>query len=64
VLGSVKICLRKRSLLLLIAIGGAMILFILSDLLWKGGGRRRIDPIAKVLNEAISYEEFDYKMIN
>jgi len=30
--------IRKRSLLLLIAIGGAMILFILSDLLWKGGG--------------------------
>lgn len=54
--------IRKRSLLLLIAIGGAMVLFILSDLLWKGGGRRSIDPIAKISNEAISYQEFDYKI--
>ncbi|HQM78512.1 MAG TPA: SurA N-terminal domain-containing protein [Bacteroidales bacterium] len=55
--------IRKRSLLLLIAIGGAMVLFILSDLLWKGGGgRRRIDPIAKISNEAINYQEFDNKI--
>jgi peptidyl-prolyl cis-trans isomerase D len=54
--------IRKRSLLLLIAIGGAMVLFILSDLLWKGGGRRRIEPIAKISNEAIGYQEFDYKI--
>lgn len=54
--------IRKRSLLLLIAIGGAMVLFILSDLLWRGGGGRRIDPIAKISNEAIHYQEFDNKI--
>ena len=52
--------IRKRSLLLLIAIGGAMILFILSDLLWKGGGRPELIQLS---TKWLSYENLIHKIL-
>lgn len=61
VIGSI----RKRSTLLLIAIGGALVLFVLSDFLMsQGGGGRRptIEPLAEVLGEKIHWQEFDFEI--
>ncbi|MCX7697178.1 MAG: SurA N-terminal domain-containing protein [Bacteroidales bacterium] len=49
--------IRKRSGLLLIAIGGAMVLFVMSDLFFKNK-RPTIPPLAKVFDENITYNEF------
>jgi len=49
--------IRKRSGLLLIAIGGAMVLFVMSDLFFKNK-RHSLPPIATVFDEKITYSEF------
>lgn len=49
--------IRKRSGLLLIAIGGAMVLFVMSDLFFKNK-RPSIPPLARVFDENITYNEF------
>ncbi len=54
--------IRKRSTLLLIVIGGALVLFVLSDFLSnQGGGRRgrKIEPLAEIFGEDIGFREFD-----
>jgi peptidyl-prolyl cis-trans isomerase D len=52
--------IRKRSGLLLIAIGGAMVLFVMSDLFFKNK-RRSVPPLATIFNQKITYSEFATK---
>lgn len=56
--------IRKRSTLLLFVIGGALVLFVLSDFLGQqgGGGRRTIEPLAKVYGDEIDFREFDFEV--
>lgn len=56
--------IRKRSTFLLIIIGGALVLFVLSDFLGQGGGgqRRTIDPLAVVFGDDINFREFDFEV--
>jgi peptidyl-prolyl cis-trans isomerase D len=56
--------IRKRSTLLLIIIGGALVLFVLSDFLGnQGGGRRqKIEPIAEIFGDDINFQEFDFEV--
>ncbi|MFO7722804.1 MAG: peptidylprolyl isomerase [Bacteroidales bacterium] len=56
--------IRKRSTLLLIIIGGALVLFVLSDFLSnQGGGRRnKIEPVAEVYGDEINFREFDFEI--
>lgn len=56
--------IRKRSTLLLIVIGGALVLFVLSDFLGnQGGGRRqKIEPVAEVFGEDIDFRELEYEV--
>ncbi len=52
--------IRKHSTLLLIAVGGALVLFVLSDFLLTGGGGRRViqDEIAIISGKKIGAYEF------
>jgi peptidyl-prolyl cis-trans isomerase D len=56
--------IRKRSTLLLIVIGGALVLFVLSDFLGnQGGGRRqKIEPVAKVYDDEIDFRELEFEV--
>lgn len=58
--------IRKNSTLLLIMIGGALLLFVLSDFLGtQGGGNRQEQPeIAKIGKEKISARDFFNKLDN
>jgi len=55
--------IRKHSTLLLIAVGGAIVLFVLGDLLGPSGGRsRNIPDIAVVGKEKVTYREYSNKL--
>lgn len=54
--------IRKHSGLLIGIIGVALALFVLSDFMTSGNGRRSVDPIAVVFGEKISYQDFTYKV--
>lgn len=56
--------IRKHSTLLLIAVGGALVLFVLSDLLSGGAGTRQksIPELANVFGEKISFEDWNTRL--
>ncbi len=56
--------IRKHSTLLLIVIGGAIVLFVLGDLLGpgKGGGSNSIPDIAVLGKEKVSYRDYSNKL--
>lgn len=56
--------IRKQSTVLLIAVGGAMILFVLSDLLGSGGSMFTgpDDKVGEINGTKITYREFEQKV--
>jgi peptidyl-prolyl cis-trans isomerase D len=61
VIGSI----RKRSTLLLIVIGGALVLFVLSDfLMGQGGGSRsqKIEPLAEIFGEDLDFRQVEFEV--